>query len=259
MSTCPSNYLMEELKGEDRHAYSLLLDRKSFGGKGGHDYEDYNAEIKKRMLERDLTEEEAAAEMEERKGEDRHAYSLFNDNESSSTKKELGVPREAAVQQLLPIYLRLAQWIRWLLTSCTLCSSLPPKNSTHFSTWMTSRRQYSLQQDLRTGVNRVYPLTNSRPSMFTIMMYTVSLCRTYRQCRSTQRNPHQGLQRKPKFLGEQTARTSLPPRSSRRTCSLLSCITSAEVECTSCMQDRTHAVQGQDVNNLGCCCEICRG
>jgi hypothetical protein len=31
------------------------------------------------------------------------------------------------------------------------------------------------------------------------------------------------------------------------------------VECTSCMQDRTHAVQGQDVNNLGCCCEICRG
>jgi hypothetical protein len=50
---------MQQLKGKDRHAYDLWLDRRSFGGKGGWKYDAYTEEIEKRMVERGLTQEEA--------------------------------------------------------------------------------------------------------------------------------------------------------------------------------------------------------
>jgi hypothetical protein len=84
---------LKELKGKDRHAYDVLLDRKSFGGEGGWKYDAYNEEIEKRMLDRGLSQEEAVAELKELKGKDRHAYDVspdrksFGGNKSASTGK----------------------------------------------------------------------------------------------------------------------------------------------------------------------------
>jgi hypothetical protein len=73
---------LKELKGKDRHAYDVLLDRKSFGGQGGRKYDAYKREIEKRMLDRGLSEEEAVAELKELKGKDRHAYDVLLDRKS---------------------------------------------------------------------------------------------------------------------------------------------------------------------------------
>jgi hypothetical protein len=80
---------LKELKGKDRHAYDLLLDRRSFGGQGGRKYDAYNEEIEKRMLDRGLSEQEAAAELKELKGKDRHAYDLLLDRRSFGGNKNV--------------------------------------------------------------------------------------------------------------------------------------------------------------------------
>ena len=63
-----------------RYADILVIAHKvrSWAGK----YDAYNAEINKRVRERGITEEEAAVEMEELKGKDRHAYNRSLDGKS---------------------------------------------------------------------------------------------------------------------------------------------------------------------------------
>jgi len=65
-----------------RYADILVIAHKvkTWGGKGGRKHDAYRAEINKRMLERDITEEQAAADMQELKGKDRHAYNRLNDS-----------------------------------------------------------------------------------------------------------------------------------------------------------------------------------
>ncbi len=77
---------MEELEGKDRHAYNRSLDGKTHGGKGGSAYDAYNTEINKRVRGRGITKEEAAAEMEELEGEDRHEYNRLLDTKSWAAK-----------------------------------------------------------------------------------------------------------------------------------------------------------------------------
>ncbi len=78
---------LKELKGKDRHAYDVLLDRRRFGGKGGSKYDAYNEEIEKRMVEWGLTREEAVDEMEQKKGKDRHPYNIMTDQRNAGQSR----------------------------------------------------------------------------------------------------------------------------------------------------------------------------
>ena len=96
---------MQQLKGKDRHAYDLWLDRRSFGGKGGWKYDAYTEEIEKRMVERGLTQEEAVDEMEQKKGKDRHPYNLLNDQRNAGRSRGGGsAAAAAALPQAKAVY-----------------------------------------------------------------------------------------------------------------------------------------------------------
>jgi len=91
-----------------RYADILVIAHKvkTWGGKGGRKHDAYLAEIKNRMLEEEITEEEAAADMEDLKGKDRHEYNRLNDSKVVASQLGRSVKvanRDELYDRLIPL------------------------------------------------------------------------------------------------------------------------------------------------------------
>ena len=78
---------LKSVNGDERHPYLLVVDGKTWGDKGGKQYDDYLRVIEKLKIDKGLTEDQVIEELETVKGDEWHPYLLLVDKRDKGGKQ----------------------------------------------------------------------------------------------------------------------------------------------------------------------------